>query len=85
MDFLFTVKDFADEILSSGVYIAKRSQPKRDTHLPPSEKQKMPPVKTAVEYSSSKMHVDFKVEHPSMTLLAKTGSGNEDALLVKVI
>lgn len=85
MDFLFTLKDFADEIVSSSVYIAKRSQPKGDTHPPPAEKQERPPVKTAVKESSSQMHVDFKVEHPSITLLAKTGSGNEDALLMKVI
>ena len=85
MDFLFTLKDFADEIHSSSVYIAKRSQPKGDTHPPPAEKQEEPLVKTAVTDSSSQTHVDFKVKHPSITLLAKTGSGNEDALLIKVI
>ena len=82
MDFLFTLKDFADEIVSSGVYIAKRTPPKGDTH-PSTEKQRKP-VKLAVADSSSQMHVEFKVEHPYIALLSKTGSGNEDALLMKV-
>ena len=80
MDFLYTLKDFADEILSSGVYIARSSQSKGDVR-PSAEKQPRS-VKPAAVNSSS--HVSFKVEHPYIALLAKTESGNEDALLVKV-